>query len=306
VTASNTTALPDGVNRWGKNTNTGGARKSSASESNASSAWNFSGQSTVNGHSTNTGFENSGWGSTDKNNSSTSNGTGWGTAGAASNNDATVAWGMTSSPRDNGGWGTGQKEGWGTGNKDDGGWGAGKSGGDKDDGGWGTVNAGGDEGWGTGNSEGHNNGSWGSTAKTSDKANSNYKDAGSSKGWDQPTTSAFGGWGKPEEKSSDAQRGKGEGMTGGDIQMRDPLPQRKQDEPKPKSAQQIPRSPPRHPAESPAQTPLSPKYVSSMSAVSVPDLKSSALEVAKPKGPPVKINGAEGRRALYQSIIKSV
>jgi hypothetical protein len=43
-----------------------------------------------------------------------------------------------------------------------------------------------------------------------------------------------------------------------------------------------------------------------MSAVSVPDLKSSAIEVAKLKGPPMKIKGAEGRRALYQSIIKSV
>jgi hypothetical protein len=228
------------------------------------------------------------------------------------NDDATSGWGATTTPRDNGGWGTGNSEA-----HKDGGWGTGNSGGHKDSGGWGTSNSGGHGGWGTDNSGGPTaSGAWGSTnaniAKISEEANSKHADAGGSKGWDQPTTSSFGSWTSLErgkQDSSDAHKDKRDGKTKDDIQMRDPSPPRKQDEPKPKSAQPILESPPKHPAESPAQTPLSPKYVSPLSAPSTklsPDLKSLALEVARPKGIPMKIKGREGRKALYHSTIKSV
>ena len=282
--------------------------------------------------------QSSGWGSTDNNIGSTSDNTGWSVGGADSTwatDDAMLGWGASSA---NGG---GNSDGWGAVNSravrqesnsnhdawdagsKNGGWGTSNSGANKDDrpksnpnpDGWGARSGGwGDGAPGTGN-QGGSNDAWGAA----DNGGWGKANAGSNKGWGpttdsshantqgQPTTSNFGSWGSLEtgrENIRDAHKDKAEGKKTDDVQMRDPSPPRKQN---PKS-KPIP-TPLQIVSGSPTQTPLSPKYTVPVSAVSAKfssDLKSVALEVMKQKAVSVKVKGAEGRKALYKSIIKSV
>jgi hypothetical protein len=140
--------------------------------------------------------------------------------------------------------------------------------------------------------------------KSSGDANSNSANAKVQPAASKPESLENG-----REKHSDAQKDKGADKKTDDIQMRDPSPPRKQDEPKRKAVQSVPPSPTTKPvSESPAQTPMSPKYAPPLSAVSTKfpsELKSLALEVARSKPVPMKIKGAKGREALYRNIIKS-